>query len=245
MKWRGFFRKQESQSAPNSDQGRDQHRTTYGRAAAPQHHGECCHHACRASDPEHCPNRSRYWPPKTAFEFWQILLNFLLVAVSGGMMAFACNDVRLTRDQLKETQKQGRQTERVLALTQRARAVIAGATMEKPFEAGEIPRVALQARNDGVSTASEVRVFVQFRYTEEPPTDVPAIAECRAGGSVSVIGPNGNYTNRPHVTDNERVTGVVFEAVRVSAIVNTPIGSSWTRGSVHRERSASDAGRVG
>jgi hypothetical protein len=31
--------------------------------------------------------------------------------------------------------------------------------------------------------------------------------------------------------------------VRISAIVNALIGSSWTRRSVHRERSASDAGR--
>src|SRR4030095_13413812 len=31
--------------------------------------------------------------------------------------------------------------------------------------------------------------------------------------------------------------------MRISAMVNTRIGSSWTRGSVHRERSASDAGR--
>jgi hypothetical protein len=47
------------------------------------------------------------------------------------------------------------------------------------------------------------------------------------------------------VVNGDREMLGVSSTVRVSAMVNTPIGSSWTRGSDHGERSASDAGRVG
>ena len=47
----------------------------------------------------------------------------------------------------------------------------------------------------------------------------------------------------PKSTNGSRSS--LHTGLRVSAIMNTQIGSSWTRGSVHRERSASDARRVG
>ena len=189
--------------------------STYGRAVPPEQHRECCHHTCRAGKPEKCPQRSRYWP-KTAFEFWQILLNFLLVSVSAGMMAFACNDVRLTGKQLKETQRQGEQTERALVITQRARVVVSGVSKEGEFTGGVEPTIKATMINEGVTPALNVRVHADIilARADAPQPETRPLALCHPGGSSAVISPRSPHDALP---DTRPLLGTEAEVLNGAA----------------------------
>jgi hypothetical protein len=126
--------------------------------------------------------------------------------------------------QIQLAKEANESTKTALAVSQRARVVVASVEREKPFTAGEVPRIALILTNTGSSTALNVRAFANYAVQAIEPEPVP-VSMCIVAGSQSAIGAGGSY--RAHGAAWRNLLGMEADQINTAS----PAFSFFVQGS--------------